>query len=85
MSVSEEKCRECGAQRIAYIGGKCSDLGDFHYNGWKHSGYMPQIDHICGGNSIDINVCLECGQIQGDFPISEEVINERRGEMEEYD
>ena len=78
-----ETCFKCGSDRVASIQGKSSDLSDFGYQGWEHSGYLPYVDNICGGDYIEFSVCLECGQVQGNFPVSDEGINEKRKEEEE--
>ena len=34
----------------------------------KIDGYLPYISDICGGDDVDIKICMECGQTQGTFP-----------------
>lgn len=69
-----KKCITCESNRIANIGGKCSDLGSasitidkFTYD----SDYIPTDMNIAGGDYIEFNVCLDCGQIQGVWPLDE--------------
>ena len=67
---------KCGSERIAKVGGKCSDLGWFsvpHLN-IDHDGYHPNIDGVCESDYVDLSFCLDCGKIQGNFPISDEDI-----------
>jgi hypothetical protein len=64
------ECKQCGGERVANVGGKCSDLfglslGEID----KHSIYVPGDWGIGGGDYIDFNYCLDCGQIQGTFPL----------------
>lgn len=80
----KQTCERCGSDRVAYIGGHQSDLGDFHYKDITHEGYLPYLDGLCGGDDINIHVCLECGQVKGNFPIAEVEI-ERWREEQEYD
>ena len=45
----------------------------------KIDGYLPYISDICGGDDVDIKICMECGQTQGTFPKvteAEEVMRE---------
>jgi hypothetical protein len=66
------KCSTCGIERIARISGKTSDMfsmdcvpeGLDDYNG-----YVPNNMNIGGGDYIEFDYCLNCGQIQGNFPV----------------
>ncbi len=69
-----EACQRCGETCVAFLQGKCCDL--FHVTwpgGRKQNGYVPP-DELTGvrvGGSSDymnLNLCLACGQVQGDFP-----------------
>ena len=39
-------------------------------SGWQE-GYVPENLNIGGGDYIEFTYCLQCGKIQGDFPITE--------------
>ena len=70
-------CQKCGSYRIAKVGAKCSDLCYYQYDGIEKDGYVPCEMGIGGGDYIDFDYCLECGQIQDDcFPIKEEAAKE---------
>ena len=68
-----EKICSCGSYRIASIFAKCSDR--FHVkiktikSSVEHDGYVPRDLGIGGGDDVSIRYCLDCGQIQGDFPL----------------
>jgi DNA-directed RNA polymerase subunit RPC12/RpoP len=32
-------------------------------------GYLPNIKNLGGGDDLEISVCLDCGQAQGDWPV----------------
>lgn len=55
------------------------------------SGYVPRGLNIGGGDNIEIEVCLECGQLQGEWPVpdpqvkSDDELDEDTEENEEYD
>jgi len=67
-------CQKCNSVRTANVYAKCSDLfnGTFRINESQtinHEGYVP---HDCeignDGDGIELEYCLECGQIQGIWP-----------------
>ena len=63
-------CQNCESDRIFKIDGKCSDLCSALFKGQDvESDYAPYIDNVCGGDYIRVTVCLECGQVQGKFPV----------------
>lgn len=64
-------CQRCQSQRVASIVGKCSDCfsADIPADGIdSYQGYALRIEDICGGDYIELEVCLDCGQVQGKFP-----------------
>ncbi len=62
-------CKVCLSERIIAISGHSKDLAMCEYYGLEHEGYLPDIDNVCGGDDINIVVCLECGQLQGKWPV----------------
>lgn len=69
------RCQRCESDRILEILSKSSDLNAIYYKNKEYSGYVPSGLNIDEGTGDYINIlyCLECGQIQGDFPISDDV------------
>ena len=66
------ECQSCGSERILSISGKVSDkfvLWLYNNNEKEYDGYVPDDLEIGGNDYIEFNYCLECGQIQGDFPV----------------
>ena len=63
------KCFKCNSDKIASIGAKCSDLCSFSFDGLEKDGYVPTDVGIGGGDYVEFDYCLNCGQIQGKFPI----------------
>lgn len=61
-------CQRCNSQRIASITAKCSDCCGISMGECEKSGYVPGDMGIGGGSYIEMCWCLECGQIQGDWP-----------------
>ena len=63
-------CLKCGGKRIMHVNGKSSDCNSFSYKGKDYDYfYVPENIGIGGDDYIEFSYCLECGQIQGDFPV----------------
>lgn len=62
-------CQTCNSDRIMLVSGKCSDMCSYSYKGKNEDGYVPSDVGIGGGDYIEIEYCLQCGQIQGKFPV----------------
>lgn len=72
-------CQRCKSERIVQINAKCSDLFDMSYGDNSGYGYVPKnlfFGKGCYGDYVRFSFCAECGQIQSDFPISDENLNE---------
>ena len=76
------KC-SCGSSRIAKVSGKTSDCCVFWYKKMESDGYVPDDVGIGGGDYIEFSYCLDCGKIQGKFPIPEKDVEEVFCEEEE--
>ena len=66
-------CQKCKSARIADVSAKCSDMfcasiGSKHYDGYvpKDMGFRDQ-----SGDYLELKYCLDCGQIQGKFPLKQ--------------
>lgn len=65
-------CQRCKSERVGEASGKCSDLTGFRLGNIDvHSVYVPGDWGIGGGDYLEFNYCLDCGQIQGDWPLPE--------------
>jgi len=66
-------CQRCKSDRIANIITKCSDgcYIDIPSEKISTSGYAPCIPHVTGPDEdyVEFSVCLDCGQMQGEFPV----------------
>ena len=62
------KCK-CGSKRIANLYGKCSDMCSVEIGGIEKDGYVPSDMGIGGNDDIQFKYCLDCGTIQGKFPL----------------
>ena len=61
----------CKSTRIINICAKHSDLCFTEYQGKEHDGYAPKVKNVCVGDYTDPTICLECGQVQGKFPVAD--------------
>ena len=63
-------CQKCHSERVATVSGKTSDMFDGDIAGTKDtSGYVPDDWGIGGGDYIEFAYCLDCGQMQGVWPL----------------
>lgn len=51
-----------------------------HIDGKRHEGYVASDMGIGGGDYIEFGYCLDCGQIQGEFPRPETLLEHGEGE-----
>lgn len=69
-------CQRCGSNNILSINGKTSDMFSMELNGNEYNGYVPK-NLFFGknqyGNYINMSFCTDCGQIQSEFPITDQV------------
>lgn len=63
-------CQQCKSNRLATVCGKTADCCYVEIGEKSHNGYVPtdmRIGH--NGDYISFSYCLDCGQIQGKFPV----------------
>lgn len=65
------KCDKCSSDKILSVFGKCNDCSNVEIKsiGYSEEGYLPQGLGIGGGDYIEFLMCLDCGKVQGSFPI----------------
>jgi hypothetical protein len=69
MWKKEMSCQRCKSERVATINSKSSDLNFVTLGDKEYNGYVPDDIGIGGGDYINFSWCLDCGQIQGEFPV----------------
>jgi len=63
-------CQRCKSKRIASVYAKSSGLSSFEIDGHEHNGYLPDgIGLGDDGDAVSFNYCMNCGQMQGEFPL----------------
>ena len=62
------KCQRCNSSRVFSVTAHCNDLCVVSYADNHYEGYVPYGMGIGGGDDVEIDVCLDCGQLQGTWP-----------------
>lgn len=67
-------CQECDSTRVAEISVKASDRCYIDIGGddvvvCAHEGYVPHDMNIGGGDYLSVDICLDCGLAQGEWPL----------------
>lgn len=75
-------CQRCDSRRIVTISGKCADMAHTSIGNAKENGYVPLDLGVGGGDYIRVKYCLECGQLQGEWPLPQAEIELGSGEDE---
>ena len=63
------KCQKCESERVMALNTKCNDMCFVTLNDKEQNGYVPSDMSIGGGDYLKFKLCLDCGQIQGKFPL----------------
>tara|TARA_Y100000310_G_scaffold343378_1_gene450727 strand:- start:1976 stop:2200 length:225 start_codon:yes stop_codon:yes gene_type:complete len=69
MEKQMDRCQTCKSTRLAFVSGKCNDLCDFVSGDFSRCDYVPTEAGIGGDDYITFIYCLDCGQIQGQWPL----------------
>jgi hypothetical protein len=63
-------CQRCESERVAFLSTKSSDRNYFDIgDAFQDQGYVPVGAGIGGDDYVEIHYCLDCGQLQGNFPL----------------
>lgn len=76
-------CQRCGSERIAEVRGKTSDMCHVYIGESEHDGYVPGDMGIGSGDYLDFDFCLDCGQMQGKFPVPQTELETNDAEPED--
>ena len=63
-----EICQKCKAVSLVSISSKSSDLNFFRHLHREHDGYVLRDMGIGSGDYVEFTFCVNCGQIQGNWP-----------------
>lgn len=62
-------CQRCQSERIAEISAKSKDLNLVWLGDHETDGYVPSDMGIGGDDYVEFAWCLDCGHIQGNWPL----------------
>lgn len=62
-------CQRCKSPRVVSISSKSSDLNFVRMGEKEQDGYVPSDMGIGSDDYVEFAWCLNCGQIQGTFPL----------------
>ena len=62
------QCQRCNSDRVLSLNGKTADMCCSRFKGERRDDYPPRVKGLGGGDYISVEVCLECGQVQGEWP-----------------
>ncbi len=63
------QCQRCSSPRLGRILAHCSDMCSVDLAGRHEYGYVPRDLGVGGGDDVQFAYCLDCGRIQGRFPL----------------
>lgn len=71
-------CQRCKSTRMATLGAKCSDRCDSAVHGHWHcdSDYVPGDLGVGAGDYVELDWCLDCGQIRGEWPLPKSIMED---------
>jgi hypothetical protein len=62
-------CQRCNSTRVLTINARHKDMLVETFQGQEYQGYAMSFCGPQGSDHTELEVCLECGQTQGTFPI----------------
>lgn len=63
-------CQRCSGGRVVSYTAKTSDMNHFSLGEKIRDGYVPDDLGVGGGDYVEFDYCLDCGQLQGYFPLA---------------
>lgn len=82
-------CQMCSSTRVMKFYAKCSDMfraslyDSLKDTNRRYKGYVPDIAGFGRGDDVQGKLCLDCGQVQGTWPVEPVLgleLDERTGE-----
>lgn len=81
--VSVQTCQKCNSENLAHI--EASEQLVIDYKDRKYVGKVPMEIELGNEEGIEFTYCINCGQIQGTFPITDEDMLFAMDEQEEWE
>jgi hypothetical protein len=70
--MSNEICQKCSSSSVLHISGKTDDRFSASFKNLEHDGYVLSGVNIGGGDYVEMEICMNCGQVQGTFPVTDD-------------
>jgi hypothetical protein len=67
-------CQRCNSKRMLHINAKTSDRCFAYFDGHERDGYAPEIPGIGGDDYVEFRLCLDCGQVRGEWPVEDKEV-----------
>lgn len=73
---NNKTCDKCDSIKLLEVYVQGRDTHHLDYKEMEIDGYMPEGLNLYGnyGDAIQFKLCMDCGKVQGKFPVSEEDI-----------
>ena len=78
-----ESCQRCNSVRLVSITASDSEEIQIEYRGTECEKYAPDGIGIADCDALEFTYCVNCGQIQGIFPVSDDDVREAMKEHED--
>lgn len=75
-------CQRCSSERVLHASSHGRDCHDWSMGKKAGDGYLPNDFSLGGGDGMHVRVCLDCGQLQGKWPLPLSIF-ERDGASDE--
>jgi hypothetical protein len=80
--IPEKMTCKCGSERIVNICGHSVDENVIKVGNFEIMDYLPGDMGIGDAGDIEFSYCLQCGQIQGEFPVKKTKLEKHREKKE---
>ena len=77
-------CQTCKSDRVGFTYFALGSHLSLTINGDVYQGEVPMDTNLGQGKSVRLSICMDCGQVQGKWPMTKS-IQEMRKESEEPD
>jgi len=65
----------CEHERTMTVGAKVNDGCSITLDDQRHVGYVPDMLNIGGGDYLEFEVCADCGQMMGRWPLPNKALS----------
>lgn len=62
-------CQHCKSARLLFVQAHASDMFVVQVGSESKDGYLPGDLGLGGGDDLTMELCLDCGRVQGQWPL----------------